>query len=122
MKKALKEIIKYKTMNQLIINKNINLFKLLIIPYGEDLTKKINKIVSNQTNRNRKDSKKNMEDNPETKIVLNPHLYEPLSMNKIDFKFFNPIIYDINFNSYIKLNSNKNRAVCKMLYFFISFS
>ena len=108
MKKALKEIIKYKTMNQLIINKNINLFKLLIIPYGEDLTKKINKIVSNQTNRNRKDSKKNMEDNPETKIVLNPHLYEPLSMNKIDFKFFNPIIYDINFNSYIKLNSNKN--------------
>ena len=107
MNKTLKEIIKYKYMNQLIINKNINLFKIAIIPYGEELTKKINKIINNQANKYRKDFNKNIEDNPETKIVLNPHLYEPLSINKINFKFFNPILYDINFNSYLKLKSNK---------------
>ena len=89
MNKTLKEIIKNKTLSELIINNDIDLFQISIIPYGEELTKKIKKIISQHKNKNNSDSK----------IILLQHLYEPLSLNKIYYKFFYPISYEVKYNS-----------------------
>ena len=105
--KTLKEIIKNKTLVQLIIRKNINLFKISIIPYGEELNKEIKKILSQQKIKN-KDLKNRMNKDNDKEKILNLHLYEPLSEEKIKLHFLNPISYDFIPNNNSPLKQNKN--------------
>ena len=110
MNKTIKEIINYKPIIKLIIDKNINLFKLAIIPYSEELTKKINKIISKQKIKDKNNHTNQNENNPDIKIILNPHLYEPLTFDKINFKLFNPIIYDLDYpDSSLKISENEKQ-------------
>ena len=107
MLKTIKEIIKNKTLVQLIIHKNINLFKISIIPYGEELNKEIKKILSQQKTKNKEHIKNKNQINSDKEKVINLHLYEPLSPDKIKLNFLNPISYDFIQNENSPLKPNK---------------
>ena len=107
MLKTIKEIIKNKTLVQLIIHKNINLFKISIIPYGEELNKEIKKILSQQKTKNKEHIKNKNQINSDKEKIINLHLYEPLSQDKIKLNFLNPISYDLIQNENSPLKPNK---------------
>ena len=109
MYKSLKEIIKQKSLIQLIIYKNINLSKIAMIPYGEELNQEIKKILSQHKIKNKENIVNKNKLNIDKENMFHPHLYEPLSQEKINLKILNPISYDFiqNLNHSLKLNESE---------------